>query len=165
MKTIEITEKQMEQLCVHVRNHSKKEVYLMTEFGKSQHPIDVFPLTKENMELIPDHVQFGNYRIGIVKDDEFWVRYFGRSDNNQGGLRQRVKDHIGDTKTDREKRIYDHSYYFWFEVKSSAKEAYEQECKDYHTFIEIDEDGCVDNDEHPDKLDGMSYLTCPVCGQ
>jgi len=167
MKTIKINCQQLKKLKDYIKMHSSKKVYLITEFGrsKSQDAIDVYPLTENNVELIPDDAMFGNYRIGIVKGDGFWVRYFGRSDNNQGGLRQRVKDHIGDTMTNKEKRVYDKSHYFWFEVKSSAEEAYEQECKDYHAIKVPDEDNFVDNEKHPDKPNGMSSLFCPGCNQ
>lgn len=153
----------MKHLREYVQEHCEKKVYLMTEFGKSQDAIDVFPLTEKSLELIPDEAKFGNYRIGIVDGDEFYVRYFGRSDDNQGGLRQRIKDHVGNTITNRAKRVYNNSYFFWFEVKSSAKEAYEQECKDYHAIKVPDEDNFVDNEKHPDKPNGMSNLLCPGC--
>lgn len=41
----------MKHLREYVQEHCEKKVYLMTEFGKSQDAIDVFPLTEKSLEL------------------------------------------------------------------------------------------------------------------
>lgn len=126
--------------------------------------IEVFQLTDANMCLIPENAQYGNYRIGVLKGTEFWVCYYGRSDNHDGGLRERVREHIGDV-TNKDERIYDSSHFFWFNVVHSALDAYKQECEDYHTFMDIDGGDFVDNDIHPSVPDGMAGVTfCPICG-
>lgn len=127
--------------------------------------IEVYPLCEENLELIPDDALCGNYRIGLFdSDNHFLVRYYGRTDGNTKTLRSRIEDHLGDV-TNRANRIYDSSYYFWFETANSDKEAYEQECRDFHSFGIHETNDFVDNDIHPDKPNGKSYLHCPVCNQ
>ena len=140
------------------------EVHIVTPLGgRLSNTIEVYPFTEENVMRIPEEAQFGNYRIGLLKNDEFWVQYFGRSDHNDGGLRKRVSDHLtmGAT-TDHKNRLYDESYYFWFKVQSNELEAFRQECRDWHTFKDLDEGNFVDNDIHPARPNGRS---CPICNE
>ena len=138
-------------------------VKLISVYGHElDEEIEVFPFTQENIDAIPDDVLCGNYRIGlIVRNNHFRVRYYGRSDSNQMTLQQRIRDHHGET-TNRENRIYDDSYYFWYEAANDSIEAYYQECRDFHSFGTHDIDDFVDNEIHPDTPAGMGHLKCPI---
>ena len=143
---------------------SKEDAYLVTPFD-TPNPIvtTVYPFTEEYMEIIPEEAKYGNYRIGCLNDGYFWVKYFGRSDDNNRGLRQRVSDHLSKGKsTNHKTKIYDESYYFSFSIAPNALEAFKRECRDFHTFIDLDDGNFVDNDIHPDRPKGHR---CPICNE
>ena len=52
--------------------------------------------------------------------------------------------------------------YFCFGEKTSEEEAYHQECKDYHDFLDVD--GYLQNKDHPAKPEGMN-IKCKVCNK
>lgn len=140
------------------------EVNIVTSFGTwKDRKFEVNPFTEDNVELIPITAKFGNYRIGILKGDDFWVQYFGRSDHNDEGLRKRVSDHLSKgNPTNHELRLYDETYYFWFQEQPNPLEAFKQECRDWHTFQDIDDGKFIDNDIHPARLEGKK---CPICNK
>ena len=89
----------------------------------------------------------GNYALGYSKDRTFYVKYVGRSDDN---VNSRLQDWVGEYKE------------FKFSYASSAKAAYEKECRNYHDFG--GPEGDLDNETHPAKPSG-SHWRCPVCGR
>lgn len=107
-----------------------------------------YDLTEELMEEKVQANKIGNYALGRLKknDDKvtFVVKYVGRSDDC---LRGRLKDHVGN---------YDR---FKFSVASTAKEAFEKECCNYHDF---GESKTLDNEIHPDRPEGENWK-CPRC--
>ena len=137
-------------------------VYPINAFGVNEGKgIVVHPFTEEAMKLIPENAVYGNYRIGIIRGNTFCVQYFGRSDHNDGGLRKRVSDHLAKgNPTDSQKHIYDESYYFWFKVQESERDAFRQECYDWHNSLDPDGENFVDNKYHPARPAGC---ICPVC--
>lgn len=95
--------------------------------------------------IVPDNV-IGNYALGYVRNNIFFVKYIGRSDTD---LKKRICDHIG------EKDYYTH---FKFIEQSSVKEAYILECKNFHEFHGLE--GELDNKVHPAKPEGIE-AKCP----
>lgn len=91
----------------------------------------------------------GNYALGYVDSDSiFRVQYVGRADID---LNDRIKDHLAKNKYKK----------FKYSFASSAKVAYEKECKNYHDFGESKK---LDNKIHPDSPSGINR-NCPVCGK
>jgi hypothetical protein len=87
----------------------------------------------------------GNYAYGHQdKKGTFIVQYVGRSDTD---LNSRIKHGIGKYNM------------FKFSYASSAKEAFERECKNYHDF---GGDRLLDNEMHPDRPKNTDY-ECPIC--
>ena len=87
----------------------------------------------------------GNYAYGHQdKKGIFIVQYVGRSDTD---LNSRIKHGIGKYSM------------FKFSYASSAKEAFERECKNYHDF---GGDRWLDNEMHPDRPKNTDY-ECPIC--
>lgn len=88
----------------------------------------------------------GNYALGYMKDNKFIVKYVGRADSD---LNNRIKAHLG--------KGYKH---FKYSYATSAKVAFEKECRNYHDF-----GGNVklDNKIHPDSPSDI-VRKCPVCG-
>ncbi len=119
----------------------------MTKFQPKSGYNYTYPLTKEVVSCIPDDTQFGNYQFGYMEGADFHHRYIGRSDTN---LKQEIENQrynkveIGGT-------TYTH---FKFCKASSAKEAYERECIDFHGY---GEELVLDNINHPDKPNGTDY--------
>lgn len=118
-------------------------------------PVQLYPLTKDGIEVIPEEIVHGNYRIGVLGPlfGNFFVKYIGRADN---GLKDRVSDHL----TDFIKDLIDNNpgrVYFSFNEEINELDAYHRECKDYHDFDpEL-------NDNHPAKPAGI-FTLCKICG-
>lgn len=93
----------------------------------------------------------GAYVLGRInpKTGGFRVRYVGRSDDNDKGLRGRLHSHDG-TKPE--------CTHFKFGYLDTQRAAYEKECRIYHDFNEPPL-----NKNHPDVPDGVTY-GCPVKG-
>lgn len=137
-----------------IKSNGAKEVYLVYPFaGKDKFPITVYPFNEQVIKtVVPESVECGNYRIGEVNEsNEFSVFYVGRATKEK--LKDRLADHI-------EKFGKRESVYFSFESKPSEKEAYIQECTDYHNALDVD--GYFRNKNHPSKPSG--YDRCPICG-
>jgi len=102
-----------------------------------------FTLTNEEVDNQITRTCCGNYALGSVKDGTFYVNYVGRADEN---LNQRVKQHC--------KESYK---YFKFSYATSPKDAYLEECRNYHDFGESVK---LDNKIHPDQPKNCNWK-CP----
>jgi len=86
----------------------------------------------------------GNYALGKENDEgKFLVEYVGRSDKD---VNDRLKSWIGKTK----RPLFKYSY------ATSAKEAFEKECENYHDFVP------PGNDVHPARPEESGWK-CPRC--
>lgn len=104
-----------------------------------------YPLTDEEIDKRITKGRKGNYAYGYKNSEgAFIVKYVGRSDTD---LNDRIKHGVG------------HYEMFKFSYASSAKEAFEKECQNYHDFGESSR---LDNEIHPDRPDDKDY-ECPVC--
>ena len=102
-------------------------------------------LTDEAVEKNVTKTSPGNYLLGIISDGKFVVKYVGRSDTD---LATRLKQHLGEGYQ-----------YFKFQYATSPKAAFEQECRDYHTYGESLK---LDNKIHPDSPPKI-HRVCPIC--
>lgn len=90
----------------------------------------------------------GNYALGYTKEGStFIVQYVGRSDDD-------VNSRLHDWTDAGFKR-------FKFSYATSAKAAFEKECRNYHDFGGSRK---LKNKVHPDRPNG-THWKCPVCGQ
>ena len=107
-------------------------------------------LNKENISKF--NTLAGNYRLYRIDKNGRRHIYVGRSDTD---LQRRLLKHL----------YYDNPAYdeFEFECSNSVKDAYNQECRDYHYFKNQNSGFILDNRNHPDTPDGME-LYCPVPG-
>jgi len=100
-----------------------------------------YPLTNADIDANVTSVSSGAYALGYTKDNTFYIDYVGRSDVD---LAKRLKDHVGKYKR------FKYGYF------STAKAAFEKECRLYHDFSP------KDNDIHPARPSGSGW-ECPVC--
>jgi hypothetical protein len=91
--------------------------------------------------------RIGNYALGESRDNSFYPKYVGRSDED---INTRLHQWVGEKRN---------CPYFKMSYANNRKEAFEKECKNFHDFL-----SSLDNDIHPDKPDGTNWK-CPVCGQ
>ena len=106
-----------------------------------------FQLTDSEVNRQITSTSPGNYGLGYMKEDgTFIVEYVGRSDDD-------VKNRLHDWTGTKYKK-------FKFSYASSAKEAFEKECRNYHDF---DGNKKLDNKVHPDRPNGTN-LKCLICG-
>ena len=104
-----------------------------------------WPFTEDNIKKHITKTSPGNYRLGSLNTKGgITVKYVGRSDVD---VADRIADHLDEGYT-----------HFRYLSATSAKDAFEQECYDYHRFQ------CAANKYHPDKPDDTDYK-CPVCGE
>jgi hypothetical protein len=103
-----------------------------------------YDLTLENIKSLITKKSPGNYALGNVQNNSFYVKYVGRADSD---VNDRLKTWVGSYK------------YFKYSYASSPKAAFEKECKNYHDFGESNK---LDNDIHPDRPNGSNW-TCPEC--
>ena len=91
----------------------------------------------------------GNYAFLAYKDDgALYIFYVGRSDTDlQAEIIARAAD-------------FPQLTHFMFSYASSAKGAYEKECKNFH---DCGGAKVIFNKIHPDRPNGANYH-CPVCG-
>ena len=106
-----------------------------------------FDLASAKIDGVVSRKSPGNYALGYVQNGTFYVRYVGRSDTD---VRNRLKQWVGKTSTYKK---------FKFTYASSAKAAFEKECRSYHDFGGKDS---LDNEVHPQRPDGTTWK-CPVC--
>ncbi len=88
----------------------------------------------------------GNYALGYVDNETFYVQYIGRADTD---VASRLKQHVGESY----KR-------FKFSYATSPKAAFEKECENYHDFGGVE--GNLDNKIHPDRPKNAGWK-CPRC--
>lgn len=96
-------------------------------------------------DTIKDKVEeeeIGNYALGYVKDNSFYVKYVGRSDN--------------DLQKELIARLEKNHSKFKFSYASSDSEAYKKECQNYHDFKP------EENEIHPASTAGKN-LICHIC--
>lgn len=103
-----------------------------------------YELTKDEIDKKVTRKSAGNYALGYVNDNTFYVKYVGRSDDD---LNDRLKDWVDKYKK------------FKYSYATSPKAAFEKECHNYHDFGESEK---LDNEIHPDRPDGSSW-ECPYC--
>jgi len=103
-----------------------------------------YDLNNEEIDTQVTRTSPGNYALGRVSDGTFYLSYVGRSDTD---LNNRLKDWIGKYKK------------FMYSYATSAKAAFEKECKNYHDFGESEK---LNNKNHPQRPDGINWK-CPVC--
>ena len=103
-----------------------------------------FILSNEEIDKRVTKTSAGNYALGRVENNTFYVKYVGRSDND---LNKRLKDWVGSYES------------FKFSYASSPKSAFEKECENYHDF---GENKSLDNKAHPDRPDNANW-SCPNC--
>lgn len=105
-----------------------------------------YALTSAKIDGVVTKKSPGNYALGYTKDDgTFIVQYVGRSDV--------------DVKQELKARLDSNYNKFKYSYATSAKAAFEKECRNFH-----DPGGSqkLDNKNHPDRPNGTSWK-CPVC--
>ena len=107
-----------------------------------------YRLTREKVDEIITMTSPGNYALGYVRDDTFFVYYIGRSDDD---VNERVKQWVGEKPN-----IYTH---FKFSYATSTKAAFDKECKNYHDFGGSEK---LDNEYHPQRPYGKNWI-CLYC--
>jgi len=101
-----------------------------------------FTLSPRGIDQTVEAGRIGTYALGNTGNDgTFFIGYVGRSDIDLNG---RLKQHVG--KHPLFKALY------W----STAKEAFEHECRVYHDFSP------PENEIHPDRKKGTAW-SCPAC--
>lgn len=104
-----------------------------------------FDLTDKEINRLITTTSAGNYALGSVDaGGVFRVGYIGRSDTD---LNARLKSHVGTYSK------------FKFSLATSAKAAFDKECKNFHDFGGTEK---LKNDIHPDrpKDAGWKCLHC-----
>ena len=97
-------------------------------------------------EQIGRNVQFGTYRVGVMRGSTFITTYVGRGLTR---LRRRVADYIP-------KKTVTH---FVVDEWENLEEAYDMECAMYHYYRTL---GPLTNRKHPDSPRGHAF-TCKYC--
>lgn len=103
-----------------------------------------YKLDSKTIDTLIENASAGNYALGYINGVIFYIEYIGRSDDD---LNARLKSHIGEHE------------YFKYSIVSTAKEAFEKECKNYHDF---GQEKLLKNDIHPSRPDGTIWK-CPYC--
>lgn len=94
-----------------------------------------YQLIREKVDEVVTSTSPGNYALGYVRNNTFYVCYVGRSDDDVNG---RLKDWVG-----KKPNRYTH---FMFSYAASSEAAFEKECRNYHDFGENEK---LDNEYHP----------------
>ena len=103
-----------------------------------------YKLDNETIDKEVTKISPGNYALGKEnKEGGLIIKYVGRADKDLNG---RLKSWV-------DERSYTH---FKYSYASSIKNAFEEECRNYHDWKNLD------NDIHPDRPDGKDYK-CPYC--
>lgn len=104
-----------------------------------------FRLTPQRVRDLVPSGSIGFYRLGIVKNGQFWPEYCGRSDN---GLQSRLLQHARNRK----------QTHFVPVVTETIRRAYWLECQEFHLHGEK-----LENEIHPASPNGIAY-ECQYCG-
>ena len=91
----------------------------------------------------------GNYALGYVNGNIFYVLYVGRDDVD---VNKRLHQHLYDSPNYKS---------FYWDYATSPKSAFEKECSNYHDFG--GPEGKLYNKIHPARPDGANWK-CPRCG-
>ena len=102
-----------------------------------------YPLTTESVNEQVTKKSPGNYALGYVAEESFYVQYVGRADID---LNDRLHDWVKEKK---------HSK-FRYSYATSPKAAFEKECHNWHDFKP------KQNKNHPARPDNANW-ECPVC--
>ncbi len=100
-----------------------------------------YTLDNETIDRVVTRTSPGAYALGSVRNNTFYVRYVGRSDND---INARLKGWVGKYPK------------FKYEYYNSPKAAFEKECNLWHDFKP------PDNDRHPQRPNGTNWK-CPRC--
>ena len=125
----------------------------MSESKKTLHMGKYFPYNEQSILDNVNDEDIGNYALGSMNGETFVIRYVGRTDEQS--VRERLLQHLNRDE-------WPDCTCFKFTYASSAQEAYELECRNYHDFGEPD--GKLHNKNHPAKPENMRYLSCPMIG-
>lgn len=110
----------------------------------------VFPFESNMIKIaVPDSIARGNYRIGVIEDDVFKVKYVGRAADQN--LQTRILQH----KNRADDHYYDDNHHFFYTAAETDEDAIRQECIDYHSF---GEDEILDNKVHPSLPEGETCV-------
>jgi hypothetical protein len=105
-----------------------------------------YDLTKSRIEETIDMVTPGSFVLGrLDANGRFMAEFVGRGDHD---VRAELRKHIGRYDT------------FKFAGALDAREAFENECLQYHTY---GGKGVLDNALHPSRPPATDW-TCPRCG-
>lgn len=122
-------------------------------YYRALQPQLVYPFERNTIKIqVPEDIKKGNYRIGVIEDDWFIVKYVGRATDQT--LQERLLQH----KNPSDVHYYDDSHYFSITPADNEDDAVKQECIDFHSF---GGDEVLDNDIHPSLPDGT---LCPWQG-
>lgn len=108
-----------------------------------------YKLNSINVETRVEAGKIGNYRLGdfVPCRATIQIKRIGRADDLN----------VEDLQTCLRKLAQQGGHgYFFFSYASSAREAFEQECHDYHAYAELE------NERHPARPSGTDWL-CPSC--
>ncbi len=106
----------------------------------------VFPFESNMIKMaVPNEIARGNYRIGVIEDNIFKVKYVGRSTDQN--LQTRILQHKNTT----DDHYYDDNHFFFYSSANTDEDAIRQECVDFHSF---GEGNFLDNKVHPSLPDG-----------
>ena len=79
-----------------------------------------YALTTKKIDEVVKRTSPGNYALGNTSNSDFYPEYVGRSDEDVNG---RLKDWVGKYQK------------FMFSYATSPKAAFEEECRNYHDFV------------------------------
>ena len=116
-----------------------------------------YDFNDDSIEFNITKISGGNYALGTVDKmtNNFHVTYVGRSDSD---LKDRLKQQLI-RLNDISNRFQKKNLSFKYSYAFSPKEAYEEECRNYHDFIGSKK---LINNFHPEKPIDEKWI-CPFC--
>lgn len=123
-----------------------KEVTFVTPQSLNADTFHVCQFKEENVrELIDKNITCGIYLIGTIMprmnsetyriNHEFRVCYFGRSDDDNYSLQDRICDHLAEGGREDEDHRYNNRLYFSAWTCDNSREAYEKEVELFDIFF------------------------------
>jgi len=107
--------------------------------------LGAYDFTSSEIDRVVTKTSPGNYALGREDEKHFYVNYVGRSDED---INQELKA-----------RLTLNYSKFKYSYATSAKAAFEKECRNYHDFGGSEK---LDNKIHPDRPNETNWK-CPVC--
>ncbi len=104
-----------------------------------------YSLDAESIDKNVTRKSAGNYALGRVDGETFYIKYVGRADDD---VQRRLKEHLNEKYSA-----------FKFSYATSPKDAFEKECNNFHDFGGVES---LDNKIHPDRPKNANWK-CPVC--